>query len=157
MKTIIHLSILFCLFAFARTQSVGMGYPQDMFADHMTAKKAAPAAKAVSLKKEKGKVVKTTCESLACSRVTPPCIQSPAQPAKPEAKTGQAAKSAPLIFPVQQLNVIVLEVFHLNGKVEAQVVPMEECTSQSQVCYSFKKLIQMLGETCFLICSATPA
>jgi hypothetical protein len=147
MKTISHLSLLCCLFAFARTQAVGMGYPQDMFADHMTAKTAAPVAKAaVSLKKEKCKVVTNTCESLAQARATSPCIQLRAQPAKPETNTRKAAKAEPLIFPVQQLNVIVLKVFHLDGKVEDQVVPKEECTTQSQVSCTFKKLIQTLGQ-----------
>jgi hypothetical protein len=145
MKTIIHLSLLCCLFAFSRTQSVGMGYPQDMFADHMTAKKAAPAAKVGSVKKEKRKGIKNACELLAQAPVASPCKQAPTQPARPKKKIGQEAKSAPLVYPVQQLDVIVLKVFH----VEEQVIPTEEWDNQRQSSHSFKKFIQTMGQTLF--------
>ena len=131
MKTIIHLSLLFCLFAFARTQSVGMGYPQDMFADHLTTKKEVLAAKSGSHPKRKTerKTIKNAYSGKAQQRTCCPNLQT-AGCAQPKTNKRQAAKSERLIPPVGSISVIVLKVFHLDGKVEDRVVPLEAWKNQ---------------------------
>lgn len=147
MKTIIHLSLLLCLFAFTRTQSVGMGYPQDMFADHLTAKKEATAAKTGShpKKKTESKVIKKDCAGKMQQGVCSPGSQK-AGCTQPETNKRQSVKSERLISPVGRIPMIVLKVFHLNGKVEDRIVPIEAWKKQSQVSYSFKSFIQTLGK-----------
>lgn len=146
MKTIIHLSLLLCLFAFTRTQSVGMGYPQDMFAEHLTAKKEAMTAKAGSYSKRKTerKTSKNACSGKAQQQVCSPGSQT-AGCAQPKTNQRQAAKSESLIPPVGHIHVIVLKVFHLDGKVEDRIIPMEEWKNQGQVSYSLKKLYSNVG------------
>jgi hypothetical protein len=147
MKTIIHLSVLFCLFAFICTQAVGMGYPQDMFADHLTAKKEALASKSGShpKKKTERKTIKNDCAGKTQQGVCSRGLQTTGC-AHPKTTKGQAAKSERLIPPVGRISVIVLKVFHLDGKVEECVMPMEEWRNQAQVNYSFKSFIQTLGK-----------
>ena len=148
MKTIIHLSLLLGLFGFTRTQSVGMGYPQDMFADHLTAKKEAMVAKSGSQPKKKTErktIQKNDCAEKTQQRVCSSGFHT-AGCAQPGTHKRQSAKSERLIPPVERISVIVLKVFHLDGKVEDRIVPMEEWKDQGQVSYSFRSFIQTLGK-----------
>ena len=147
MKTIIYLSLLLCLCAFTRIQSVGMGYPQDMFADHLTTKKEVMAGKSGAHPKRKTerKAIKNDCSGKAQQRISCPSLQTIGS-AQPKTTNGQAAKSERLIPPAGPIPVIVLKVFHLDGKVEDRVVPMEEWENQGQVSCSFKSFIQNLGQ-----------
>jgi len=147
MKTIIYLFFLLSLSVFICIPVVGMGYPQDMFADHLTAKKEALAAKAGSHPKKatERKTIQNDCSGKAQKRACCPGSQA-AGCTQLQTPKRQSAKSQRLIPPVGRISVIVLKVFHLDGKVEDRIVPTDEWKNQGQVSHSFKRFIQTLGK-----------
>jgi hypothetical protein len=154
MKTFIQLFFLLCLVAFARTQSEGMGYPQDMFADNMTAKENTTEAKASSAKpaKKASRATGSGCTTQTPKQALSPCKKGAPCPYQADKKVTQPAKVAQtkrMESPFQKINLIVMRVFGPDDQVEDQIIPADEWKSTSLVNHSFAYLFQILHQTLF--------
>jgi|GEM_PF-2736848 len=154
MKTFIQLLFLLCLVAFARTQSEGMGYPQDMFADNMTAKESATETKASAAKpaKKASRATGSGCTTQSPKQALSPCKKTNPCPYQADKKVTQPKKVAQtkrMESPFQKINLIVMRVFGPDDQVEDQIIPAEEWKSTSLVNHSFATFFQILHQTLF--------
>ncbi|MES2733101.1 MAG: hypothetical protein V4714_15235 [Bacteroidota bacterium] len=144
MKTTILFLSLLCLIAFANTYSTGMGYPQDMFAEHLTVKKV-PAIRQTKDTTKKNVDQKTTTSpgQQRCNK--PAQVTCPTQTEK-KLSSNQEAKSAPIVSNFNSVNIITMKVFNLDGnEVEEQMISEDEWAEKSYINQPLHTLIEMLG------------
>jgi len=135
MKTFSKIFGVFFFLSILPTNSIGMGYPQDMFADQVTVRQVSNRGTAKKVHREK-----TESRPSACSLLVPmACIQSalPCQN-RPPRNTGQRPATDRCLptnafHSSRRISVNGVKIFLLNGKIEEeQLLQLEEYFAEEE-------------------------
>ncbi|MBC7923402.1 MAG: hypothetical protein H7Z75_20180 [Ferruginibacter sp.] len=127
MKKFVQVSSVLCLVVLAYPFSTGIGYPQDMFAEHITAKKTAAVVQA---KGQPPRPEPKGGQQPDCSpNAQRDADKAPARPKNPSGEAG-AVKLIPVVRSgLSRINSMAIKVFHLDsGVVEERALPLENAS-----------------------------
>jgi hypothetical protein len=138
MKTVLRLLTLMFALATTSTISMGMGYPQDMFAEHVSVKQTANHTQTKKVRKERMDSQKAASSQSAQGvsiKRTMPC-KSKCLPKKNNSNRQAHTQSAPLaVVPAcRKICIVAVKVFKLDGNdVEEQVLPLDEFLNEEHM------------------------
>lgn len=126
MKTVSRIFTVLFAVVITSTISMGMGYPQDMFAEHVTNKQV---TKNVPPKKVSKGSQKAACSQSAQGvnlKCTMPCKSIPKKNKDNRQATTQLVPMA-IVPTCRKVCIIAVKIFKLDGNdVEEQVLPLDE-------------------------------